>query len=302
MEPMILTRVHLFCFAASYTVALLLEVSRLFFRAPVRQIVSAGFTLAGLVAHTVYIVLRANPDPQRPPPLSSWFDWLLLLSAGVALVYLVSTVRRPQTALGLFLLPLVLALIGVAAQFREAAPFPRSQAVRVWGMVHGVALLAGSVVVMLGFAAGLMYLLQSYRLKHKLPPRAGFKLPSLEWLQSANRLTLRVSSGLLAAGLLAGVVLNLVDRQAGMPWTDPVIWTSGILFAWLVTVVLFEQWYKPAQQGRKVAYLTLASFLFLVLVLGMVLWGPSQHAAASPSRTQDTVELLPGSDREGESR
>ena len=47
---------------------------------------------------------------------------------------------------------------------------------------------------------------------------------------------------------------------------------------WLVAVLLFESLYKPAQQGRKVAYLTLASFLFLALVLSIALFGPSRHA------------------------
>jgi hypothetical protein len=72
-----------------------------------------------------------------------------------------------------------------------------------------------------------------------------------------------------------------------MPWTDPVVWTSGILFVWLIIVLLFEFLYKPAQQGRKVAYLTLASFVFLGLVVGMVLIGPSEHASPQRSDTHD---------------
>jgi len=277
-----LSNVHIFCFAASYTVALILEVSRLFFRAPVRILVTVGFTAAGLLAHTAFVVMRANPDPNLPPPLSSWFDWLLLVAWGVAGIYLVMILRRPQAAVGIFMLPVVLVLIGVAAPFRDVVPFPRSQSLYAWGMIHGIALLLGSVGVMLGFVAGVMYLFQSYRLKHKMPPRQGLKLPSLEWLQKANRRTLLVSSYLLVAGLLAGVVLNLVKRQEAMPWTDPVVWTSGLLFVWLVVVLLFESLYKPARQGRKVAYLTVASFVLLGLVLGMVLRGPSEHAT-SPS-------------------
>jgi ABC-type transport system involved in cytochrome c biogenesis permease subunit len=275
-----LSNVHIFCFAASYAVALVLEVSRLFFRAPVRIIVTAGFAAAGLLAHTAFVVMRANPDPRLPPPLSSWFDWLLLVAWGMAGIYLLMVLRRPQAAVGIFMLPVVLVLIGVAALFRHVDPFPRSQALYAWGMIHGVALLLGSIGVMLGFVAGVMYLLQSYRLKQKLPPRQGLKLPSLEWLQQANKRTLLVSSCLLAAGLLAGVVANLVKRQEGIPWTDPVVWTSGLLFVWLVVVLLFESLYKPAQQGRKVAYLTVASFVLLGLVLGMVLLGPSEHATS----------------------
>lgn len=273
-----LSHVSMFCFAASYAVALIGEVSRLFFRVPVRHLVTTGFTTAGLFAHTVYLVMRSNTSPTQAPPLSSWFDWLLLIAWGVAAVYLSLAIRRPQATVGIFMLPLVLLLIGIASLFRNAEAFPRSQSQYVWGVVHGSALLLGAVVVMLGFLAGAMYLVQSYRLKHKLLPRPGFKLPSLEWLQHANKHSLLVSSGLLAVGLLSGSVLNLLKSREGMPWTDPVVWTSAILFLWLVVVLCFESLYKPAQQGRKVAYLTLASFLFLALVLAIALFGPSQHA------------------------
>jgi hypothetical protein len=289
MYGLTLANVHIFCFAASYTVALILEISRLFLRAPARILGTVAFTVAGLLAQTIYIVMRSNPDPQQAPPLSSWFDWLLLMAWGVAVAYLTMKLRRPQAAAGIFMLPLVLVLIGVASLFRNVEPFPRDQALYAWGMIHGLALLLGSVVVMLGFVAGVMYLVQSYRLKHKLPPRQGLRLPSLEWLQRANKHALLTSSWLLAAGLLAGLVLNLVKRHQGMPWTDPVVWTSGILLVWVIVVLVFEALYKPAQQGRKVAYLTLASFLFLGLVLGMVLLGPSQHAS-SQSRSDRAAE------------
>jgi ABC-type transport system involved in cytochrome c biogenesis permease subunit len=295
MYGLTLSNVHIFCFAASYTVALLLEVSRLFLRAPVRILGTIVFTAAGLLAQTIYIIMRTTSDPRQAPPLSSWFDWLLLVAWGVAAVYLVTKLRRPQAAVGIFTLPLVLVLIGVAALFRHEPPFPRDQALQAWGVIHGTALLLGSVVVMLGFVAGLMYFVQSYRLKHKLPPRQGLKLPSLEWLQQANKLALLISSGLLAVGLVAGTAFNLVKRQQGMPWTDPVILTSGVLFVWLVVVLVFESVYKPARQGRKVAYLTVASFILLGLVLGFVLLGPSQHASPHSQTTPATRVDMAGS-------
>ena len=274
-----MSNVHIFCFAASYSVALLLEISRLFLRAPVRIIGTIGFTAAGLLAQTAYIVIRSNPHPHKPPPLSSWYDWLLLIAWGVAAAYLLIKLRRPQAATGIFMLPVVLGLIGIAKVFQGVPPFPRDQALYAWIMVHGVALLLGSVVVMLGFVAGLMYLVQSDRLKRKLPPRQGLRLPSLEWLQTANKRALLVSSWLLAVGLVAGLAMNIVKGHEGMAWSDPVVWTSGMLFVWLIVVLVFESLYKPARQGRKVAYLTLASFVFLGLVLGIVLLGPAQHAS-----------------------
>lgn len=279
------------CFTASYLVALLLEISRLVIRARIRTLVTAVAAGAGLLAHTIYLFLQAKAELRVGSPLSSWYDWCLLVAWVLAAVYLILSLRNPSTALGMFMLPLVLVMIGVAYTFREVAPFPPHEASRYWYTIHGVALLLGTVVVMIGVVAGLMYLLQSYRLKHKLRPSEGFRLPSLEWLQRLNSRSLLVSTGLLAVGLVSGVVLNLIKQArhaSGVPWSDPVVYTSGGLLLWLLAVVLFEWLYKPARQGSKVAYLTLASFIFLGLVLGIVLFGSSEHALpkASPQQSR----------------
>jgi hypothetical protein len=228
------------------------------------------------------VVERRVPRPLFPAGTIGF----LLAAWGVAAVYLVTAVRRPQAALGIFMLPVVLVLVGVAYLFQGVAPFPRDRALMAWAMIHGVTLLLGVVAAALGFVAGVMYLVHSYRLKHKLPPRQGLRLPSLEWLQNANKRALIVSPCLVGLGLLAGVVMNLLKFDQAMAWTDPVVWTSGLLLLWLMMVFVFEVSYKPAQQGRKVAYLTVASFLFLGFVLAIVLWVPSGHA--SPS-TQDAA-------------
>jgi ABC-type uncharacterized transport system permease subunit len=280
------------CFAASYAVSLLGEISRLFFRAPVRMFVIVGFAAAGLFAHTIYLVALARAESlaeQRVVPLSSWFDWCLLAAWILAAFYLLVTLRRLEIAIGVFLLPLVLALIGLAVLNRHSPPFPHADALAYWRWAHGIALLLGTVAVTLGLAAGIMYLVQSYRLKHKLPPRRGFQLPSLERLQKANRRALVVSTVLLGVGLLSGMVLNLAARR--VPWTDPVVVSSTVLLAWLVTMTCFESFYKPARQGRKVAYLTLASFIFLALALGLVLY--SQHASTErPTSARPTGTRL----------
>ena len=287
----ILSGITFTCFAASYAVALLLEISRLFFRMPVRLVVMIGFAAAGLFAHSVFLWQHATAPQVAGLPLSTWEDWHLLAAWILAATYLGLAVARPQTPVGIFMLPVVLALLGVAYAFRDAGAFPRSQALQLWGVAHGMMLLLGSVVVSFGFVAGLMYLVQSYRLKHMLPPRPGFKLPSLEWLQKMNKQSLIISAFCIALGLFAGVVLNTI-KSAGeartMPWSDPVIVTSGLLLAWLVAATIFELAYKPAQQGRKVAYLTVASFIFLAVVITLLLMGNSEHAGPRASLPEVT--------------
>lgn len=279
-----LSKVGIVCFASSYGIALALEVSRLFFRAPIRLAVILLFGVLGLATHTIYLIVQARND-LAAAPLSSWSQWCLVGAWLLTAIYLFMAASRPQTALGVFLLPLVLGLIALSTK-ADKTPFAREQAMAIWGTAHGVALLLGMVVAALGFVAGVMYLIQSYQLKKKLPPQAGLKLPSLEWLQNANKQALIGSSFLVAMGLVAGVVMNAIrqarDTQA-VPWTDPVIVTSCGLLAWLVAAVTFEILYKPAQQGRKVAYLTIASFAFVVVALIFVVNSNSQHAAPKVS-------------------
>ncbi len=277
---MFLSGISIVCFGTSYLVTLALEISRLFFRLPVRLVVMLAFAALGLALHTVYLVLRAQ-SAGTGDPLSSWHDWFLMASWILAAAYLIVAVTRPQTLVGLFMLPVVLGLVGVAALFDKQALFPHDQALALWSLAHGIMLLLGTVTVSLGFVAGLMYLVQSWRLKHKLPPQAGFKLPSLEWLQSINKQSLGWSSCFIALGLVAGIVMNVIKhRGAGqaMPWTDSVVLSSAALLVWLIAATIFEWVYKPAQQGRKVAYLTVASFVFLALVMLILVAGGSQHA------------------------
>jgi hypothetical protein len=288
-----LSRITILCFTASYAVALAMEVTRLFFRMPVRFFLIIGMTVAGLFAHTVHLWLwhRTQATGAAGVPLASWYEWSLIAAWILTALYLGWAVRRPNSPVGLFMLPVVLALIGLGYSLENAQAFRRDQALQIWGLAHGVLLMLGVVVVSFGFVAGLMYLVQSYRLKHKLQPGTLLRLPSLEWLQQANKYMLFHSLLLIVLGLGAGIVMNLIRNAGGtfVPWTDPVVISSGFLTAWLLAATIFEWTYKPAQQGRKVAYLTVANFVFLAIVLTMLAAGASKHAP------KDVTNSAPGS-------
>jgi ABC-type uncharacterized transport system permease subunit len=283
--------VSIICFAATYGLTLLLEVVRLVHGEGRRiALLTLVVATAGVVAHSWYLVNQARDGLlHHHAPLSSWYHWYLIAGWVLAFVYLCFSASRPRTAVGIFLLPLVLVLVGLAGFHGPEETLPAASARRVWATIHGGMLLLGTVVVFLGFAAGVMFLLQSYRLKHKLLPSQGMRLPSLEWLQRTNERSLVVSSFLLAGGVLSGIALNLVRRIDGMAlsWTDPVVLSSAVLFLWLLAACLFSAIYRPARQGRKVAYLTVVSFLFLALVLVITVFGPSTHIMRPPADVGD---------------
>ena len=122
-----LSHVQIFCFLASYTVALALEVSRLWFRSGIRGMVMLGFVVAGWIAHTAFLYNSAVEAAGSP--LSSNRDWLLLAAWVLVMVYFYLACYHPATHFGVFLLPLVLGLI-VAARFADPKHFPREPAPR----------------------------------------------------------------------------------------------------------------------------------------------------------------------------
>ncbi|HEV7281533.1 MAG TPA: hypothetical protein VGN57_15130 [Pirellulaceae bacterium] len=279
-----LTGISIVCFFTSYAVSLLLEISRLFFRAPVRYVVSLGFAGIGVLLQGVYFanrfLIRAGGEAADvvPPGLGSWYDWCLAAAWFVAAAYLVLAIRDPQKNFGLFLLPIALLLLAIGWAVRSGTSFS-AQTVS-WGTIHGLMLLAGTVVVVFGFAAGAMYLVQSYRLKQGIRTQRGLRLPSLERLHRAIEPTFFISTALFGLGLLSGMAHSLA-KYGAIRWGDPVVWTSSALFLWLFAASAIGLLYRPAREGRKVAYVVVASFLFLFLEVTLAVL--SGHGSEQPA-------------------
>ncbi len=273
-----LSGVGIICFAASYAVAWTLELSRLMFRSRVRGLAMISFAGAGLVAHTAFLYYLAVREAGAP--LSSERDWYLMAAWALVTIYLYLAVSRPKTPFGLFLLPLALALIGTATFLAKSQPIDRESASRVWGTMHGMAIVLATVAVLVGFVAGMMYLGKAWRLKHKRLPTGGLSLPSLEWLQWTNGRAIVVAVVMLGIGILSGMVLNRInirDPSARLDWSDPVVISTWLMFFWLLAAVVFVAAHRPARQGRKVAYLTIAGFVFLAIVLAVGLLMETKH-------------------------
>ncbi len=112
----------------------------------------------------------------------------------------------PRSDGRLFFVTLVIALVIAGWGLRSLAPFPRQQAIGFWLQAHGYAMLMGTVAIFFGLALGVMFLVQSWRLKHKRLGKAGLRLPPLEWLQRGMRVCLAIGTLSIAAGLCAGVI------------------------------------------------------------------------------------------------
>ena len=180
-------RLTVLCFAGTYGLALASELARFVVRSNARWYLTVTLTVLGWLVQTAYLANVAWA--RRTVPVTSAFESLMVLSWIVALIGLYLMVRAPQPiAMGLFVLPLVLALVLAGGYAPRRADWSGwGGATAFWGTVHGLFLLGGAVFTCVAFAAGLMYLAQEHRLKQKRPPRFGFRLPS-----STARLRVRV--------------------------------------------------------------------------------------------------------------
>jgi hypothetical protein len=191
-------------------------------------------------------------------------------------------------------MPMVLGLIGTAWFVVSPEPFARKPASLIWGGIHGVSIGLAATSLLLGFAIGLMYLRQDHRLKHKIPPGRGLKLPSLEWLQSAAVRSMVASTVLVAVGVLTGLLLNLIHRQElgdRLPWFDPFILGTTLLFVWLLFSVHLSYLFRQTRRGRLVACLAVLGFVILTVVLTVGLFMNSRHGSAKAEGGRRKAEI-----------
>lgn len=256
--PSFAERVTVFCFAASYAVALGLELWHLVRPRPIVRYAGIGFGLAGLLAHAIYVAVQ-------PLPLVSPGGSIFFLALVLAVFYAYGSIHHHRQAWGLFVLPLVLGLVVLASLLpvpeRPAEPWEER---RFWGIAHGLLVLLAAVGISVGFIASIMYLVQSYRLRVKLPPNPGMKLLSLERIETMNRRAVLWAFPLLTAGMLVGLVL-LFRQGSATPWDSlKIVSTLGL---WLVFAILVYLRYAVHVRGKQAALWTLVAFALLLFAL-----------------------------------
>ena len=260
-----LERITIFCFSASYALALVLELVQLLWPRKVQRLLANLFGGAGLLAQTLYLVVQQ-------PPLSSHFGSLLFLAWVLAVFYISGSIHHRRVTWGVFILPVVLGLTLLAATFAK----PEGQSTtsydlealpeeRLWGIFHGGLLLLAAVGICVGFVASVMYLVQARQLKKKALPSPGLRLMSLERLERMNRWAINLAFPLLTAGVCVGIGLMFLGRNQLLNWADPQVLGAGIL--WLVFALLHYMRYGVHLTGRRLALLTILAFVLMMVTL-----------------------------------
>jgi hypothetical protein len=282
--------VGVICFAASYFVALLLEVSRIFFRSGFRGAVMFGFAAAGWVAHTAYLYHQIVF--QNGHLFDSVRGWLFAVAWVIAALYLYLAVYFPRTPFGLFLLPLSLISIGAGVYLADASPFPADSAGQISRLIHGVSFLLVTVTVLLGFVTGVMYLVQASNLKHKRPMLGRWRLPTLEWLQTTNARLIGFLIVMLAVGIFSGFAVNAINMRrhhVSVSPLDPMVLMTMVMFVFLLLFVMTIKKWSPGREGYRLAIVTLICFIALVVILTFGLLSSGHWYKSSPASGETTV-------------
>ncbi len=272
--------VGIICFTGSYLVALGLEAARFFWKSPIRHVFVLCAVFAGFVAHSAFLYYH-QIALESGKIVSGTAGFFLIAAWGLACVYLYLGCTQSKIPFGLIFLPLILISVFVGA-YPVSGTHEISSVGWVWRMIHGLSVLAATLSVLISFIAGVMFLEQQRRVKKKIGQNAILKLPSLEWTQTAARHGIGFSTLMLGVGIFSGILLNhliLVHEERAVSPTDPLVFGALVLFVFLVAFLGTLTFYRPLQEGRRIAVLTVLSFLFLAsillysLTLGQAHWG-----------------------------
>jgi len=196
----------------------------------------------------------------------STFVWVL------ALAYLYTELTTDERAMGVFILPLLVALQTIPA----LRPSGNAESAVLHGplfSVHVLSLLFAYASFALACVIGITYMLLFKEIKAK---HLGFfyaRLPSLQVLDRMNHVTIVIGWIFLTVGLIVGVVwteqarayASLTPQLQAMSLEDPKI--LGALVCWVVYSFELFAARLIGWGGRKTAYLSLIGFTIVLINL-----------------------------------
>ena len=238
-----------------------------------------GMLAGGWVLHTVAMVKRGFN--LEACPITNLYEATAFIMWTIVAGYLMIGVWQRFRFVGAFASPLLF-LLGVFALFPDMDPELAPGSHKFSGALsslHKALLLLSFGGFGLSAVGAVMFLTQEKDLKlHKFRAILS-KLPSLERLEVAMTRLVWIAFGLLTAGL---VTSSAYLHQVKNVWFQPdpeMLWVIGVWIFYLVLLMLQK---RHAQSGRRFAWGTLGSFLFVMLTFwGVYLLSPLHQPPAS---------------------
>ncbi len=231
--------------------------------------------LAAVLLDAALLALRGVSI--KAVPLTGLFESLVLLALVFGVVYLVLRSAVNQVWFGAVMVWVILGIVLMAALVAKPASRPHEVAGTPWAVAHASAMVLAAASVLFAAANSALYLLGSYRLKHKGIMQVLGRMPSMETLGRMNRLGVRIGFVLLTLGVISGLGLASLVGPGVARWLADgkvvcIIGAWGLLGAALILDSL------SLLKVRARAYITIAAFgLILLAVIGVTMAGATQH-------------------------
>jgi ABC-type uncharacterized transport system permease subunit len=212
----------------------------------------------GWLAQTVLLVAQAAGADGFP-----WDSWAGSLNLFVWMcvgAYLIWGCRAPFRLLGLVVMPLAAALLGLAWIFGGAGTQAGSGSGSIFLAFHVGLILAAFAGFTLAAALSVLYLWQERRLKERAPGVLRLLSPSLETLEALTVRTIAVALPALTVGIGLGLA-RLREDGAGF---DAIMGVT--LLTWVVYAAFLVLRWEAGWRGRRAAWLALAGFVLVILV------------------------------------
>jgi ABC-type uncharacterized transport system permease subunit len=230
--------------------------------------------LAAVVLDAALITLRGISI--KAVPLTGLFDFLIVLALVFSVLYLLVKPTIEQVWFGSIMVWAILGMVLAAALAARPASRPQEVARTPWAVAHAGFMILATASIVFAAANSALYLLGSYRLKHKAVSQVLGRIPNMETLARMSHLGVRVGFVLLTVGIVSGLCLSALDIGIVRWLADSKV--ICIIGAWglLGAVVVLDRF--GLLRIRAQACVTIAAFgLILVAIIGVTVAGTTRH-------------------------
>jgi cytochrome c-type biogenesis protein CcsB len=216
-------------------------------------------TCVGFICHVAFFLLRWLESGRVP--IAGFFEALNFLGMGMILVFLAMEFRFRIAALGSFMLPLVfvmmLPVLAMPVDIKAISPVLRSG----WLGVHTSLAVLGDAAFAFACIVSMMYLVQERQLKARRLGAIFHRLPSLDIMDTLSYRALTIGWPLFTLGMITGSIWANTAWGTYWSWDPKETWS---LITWVIYLVLLHL-RTIGWRGRKMAYLSIVGFLFVLV-------------------------------------
>lgn len=236
--------------------------------------IASAFVAAALLVHAVALVDYSAHWEQLP--LVGLGPSLSTLAFLIALGCLMAATFGHASSVGIVLLPVVAALMALAAVVGIAPAGETMTFQGAWFVLHVVFAFIGYVGLTVAFAAGLMYLLQFRELKSKHFGAVFRFFPPLETLDRLGRQGLQVGFLFWTLALLLAWAWTANFQESVLPGNPKLVL---VISSWVVFLSALLARSGAGRRGERAALASVLGFVLVVVLHVIVRIQAAQHGA-----------------------